>query len=173
VEWVADRTGNHGFASPGLPNPRGASHTNAGKSVYVTAPHTVGGVVEPARALMVIVPAASGIEVEAKLLNRDAGFVHVGQPVSVKFEAFPFTRYGTIPGVIGGLSRDAVPDAKLGSVYIARVTLNRNFIVVDGRRVPLNAGYVATADIRTGSRRIISFLRSPLQSTVAQAGRER
>jgi len=142
-------------------------------TVQQLAVHTVGGVVEPVRTLMVIVPSASGIEVEAKLLNRDAGFVHVGQPVAVKLEAFPFTRYGTVPGTVAGLSRDAVADAKLGPVYVARVTLNRNFIVVDGARIRLNAGYVAIADIRTGSRRIISFLLSPLRATVEQAGRER
>ncbi len=122
---------------------------------------------------MIIVPTASGIEVEGKLLNKDAGFVHVGQPVAVKLEAFPFTRYGTVPGTIGSVSRDAVADPKLGSIYDVRVALLRTTINVDGRIVQLSPGLEATADVKTGSRRIVSYLLSPLRSTSAQAGRER
>jgi hemolysin D len=91
----------------------------------------------------------------------------------VKLDAFPFTRYGTIPGRVVSLSRDAVPDPKLGPTYIARVRLARADLVVDGKPVPLGAGLNAVADIRTGSRRIISWLLSPVQTTVAQAARER
>ena len=135
--------------------------------------HTIGGVVEPAKPLMVIVPSAGGLEVEARILNKDAGFVHDGQPVAIKLEAFPFTRYGTVPGIVKHISRDAVPDQKLGSVYIATISLSQSTIEVDGRNVPLTSGLSATADIRTGGRRIISYLLSPLQTTVAQAGHER
>ena len=60
--------------------------------------HTIGGVVEAAKPLMVLVPSKGGIEVRANILNKDVGFVHVGQEVAVKLEAFPFTRYGTVPG---------------------------------------------------------------------------
>ena len=144
-----------------------------GGTVQQLTLHTIGGVVEPAKALMVIVPSSDGLEVEARILNKDAGFVHEGQPVAVKFEAFPFTRYGTAPGIVKHISRDAVPDPKMGSVYIVTIALQRGYIEVDGRNVPLTAGLTATADIRTGSRRIISYLLSPLQTTVAQAGRER
>lgn len=129
--------------------------------------------VEAVRTLMTLVPSEGGLEVEARILNKDVGFVRVGQPASIKLEAFPFTRYGAVPGHIKSISRDAVPDPKLGSVYMATVLLDRADINVDGRDVPLNAGLAATVDIRTGSRRIISYLFSPLQTSVAQAGRER
>ena len=135
--------------------------------------HTIGGVVEPARSLMVIVPNQNDLEIEARIVNKDVGFVRVGQPVAIKLEAFPFTRYGTVAGRIKGISRDAVPDPKLGSAYIATIALDRASIDVDGRRVPLGAGLAATADIRTGSRTILSYLISPLATSVAQAGRER
>ena len=135
--------------------------------------HTIGGVVEPARTLMVVVPSSDAIEVEVRVLNKDIGFVHEGQPVAVKVEAFPFTRYGTVPGTLTSLSRDAVPDQKLGATYVAQVKLARSQIVIDGKSVPLTAGLAVTADIRTGSRRIITYLLSPVQTSVAQAGRER
>lgn len=135
--------------------------------------HTVGGVVEPARTLMVIVPARDEIEVEAKVLNKDVGFVREGQQAAVKIEAFPFTRFGSVPGTVTSLSRDAVPDPKLGATYVARIRLARSTISADGKTVQLSSGMGVTADIRTGSRRIISWLLSPIMTTIAQAGRER
>eukprot|EP01037_Dinobryon_pediforme_P004514 gene4514-4559_t len=134
--------------------------------------HTIGGVVEPARTLMVIVPTVGEIEVEARVLNRDIGFVHEGQPATVKIDAFPFTRYGTVPGTVVSLSHDAVPDQKLGATYVARIRLKRATIDANGKVVPLTPGLAVTADIRTGSRRIISWLLSPIMTTVKQAARE-
>ncbi len=142
-------------------------------TVQQLAVHTIGGVVEPARTLMVIVPADEAIEIEARVLNKDAGFVREGQGAVVKLDAFPFTRYGTIPGKVVSLSRDAVPDQKLGPTYIVRIRLDRNTLVVDGKPVKLSAGLNAVADIRTGSRRIISWLLSPIQTTVQQAAHEK
>ena len=135
--------------------------------------HTIGGVVEPARTLMVIVPAHGQIEVEVHVLNKDIGFVREGQPAAVKVEAFPFTRYGTVPGTVVSLSRDAVPDPRLGATYTARIRLARGAIVAEGSTVPLTPGLAVTADIRTGSRRLISWLLSPVLTTIDQAGKER
>lgn len=135
--------------------------------------HTLGGVVEPAKPLMVVVPGRGGIEVEARILNKDVGFVSVGQDAAVKIDAFPFTRYGTVPGRVVRISRDAVADKDLGLVYIATIALDRTHVVADGRRYALSPGLSATVDVRTGTRAIISYLLSPLQSSIAQAGRER
>lgn len=135
--------------------------------------HTIGGVVEPAKPLMVIVPGSAGLEVEARILNKDIGFVRVGQVAAVKLEAFPFTRYGAVPGRVRAISRDAVQDKELGLVYIATIALDRAHVDADGRRYALSPGLVATVDVRTGTRSIISYLLSPLQSTVSQAARER
>lgn len=135
--------------------------------------HTIGGVVEPAKPLMVIVPRDAGLEVEARILNKDVGFVRVGQEAAVKLEAFPFTRYGAVPGRVRAISRDAVQDKELGLVYIATIALDRAHVDADGRRYALSPGLVATVDVRTGTRSIISYLLSPLQSAVSQAGRER
>lgn len=141
-------------------------------TVQQLAVHTIGGVVEPARALMAIVPARDSIEVEARLLNKDAGFVHEGQNVSVKVEAYPFSRFGTVPGQVISLSRDAVPDPKLGATFIARIRLARTMVNTGNPPTPLAAGMAVTADIQTGRRRIISWLISPLVETVSQAAHE-
>jgi hemolysin D len=135
--------------------------------------HTIGGVVRPAETLMVIVPSGGEVEVEAQILNRDIGFVREGQPVRVKFEAFPFTDYGWVDGIVATISRDAVQDQRLGFVYTARVRLSRNYIQLGDRRQPLGAGLQAQAEIRAGRRRIIQYLLSPIARTLDEAGRER
>ena len=128
--------------------------------------HTEGGVVEAAKPIMTVVPSDDLLIAEVKLLNRDAGFVRAGQPVSVKLDAFPFSRYGTVPGRVIAISPDAVPDDKLGPVYMVRVALDRTRIDRGDRPLALIPGMTATADIITGRRSYLSYLTSP----VAEAG---
>ncbi|WP_165188513.1 HlyD family type I secretion periplasmic adaptor subunit [Caulobacter soli] len=135
--------------------------------------NTIGGVVKPADPLMVVVPRGEELVVEAMVLNRDAGFVRAGQKVEVKFEAYPFTRYGVVEGRLEQIGSDAVENEKLGPVYPARVRLSQTWIAVDGRKVLLEPGLAATAEIKTGQRRIIEYLLSPLVRRVSEAGRER
>jgi hemolysin D len=135
--------------------------------------HTIGGVVEPAKPIMVVVPSGGSLIAEVKVLNKDAGFVRAGQEVAVKLEAFPFTRYGTVPGRIESVSSDAVEDEKLGLVYSTRVVVARQTLVSEGRAFMLFPGMAATADIRTGRRSILSYLLSPIEAATQDAGRER
>jgi hemolysin D len=87
------------------------------------AVHTIGGAVDAGRPLMVIVPNGGSLIVEAKLLNKDAGFVRMGQPVAVKLEAFPFIRHGMNNGVIETIGSDAANDEKLVPVFPVRIRL--------------------------------------------------
>ncbi len=153
--------------------------------VQQLAIHTVGGVVQPAQPLMVIVPSGSEVEVEAQVLNRDIGFVHEGQKVRVKLEAYPFTDYGYIDGIVENISRDAVePEApppgsgrekqpSQGLVYSARIRLLRDYVAVGGRRQPIGPGLAVQAEIKTGKRRIIQYVLSPISKAMDEAGRER
>lgn len=134
---------------------------------------TIGGVVEAAKPLMTVVPSEGALEVQSKMLNKDVGLVREGQSVAVKLEAFPFTRYGTVPGRVRFISRDAVQDKDLGLVYVVTVALDRDYVIVGDRQLRLAPGLAATVDVKTGTRRIISYLLSPLQSTISQAARER
>ena len=132
--------------------------------------HTEGGVVEAAKPIMTVVPADGKLVAEVKLLNRDAGFVRPGQPVAVKLDAFPFARYGTVPGRVLSVSPDAVADDKLGPVYMVRVALDRT---PRGRATSLVPGMTATADIVTGRRSYLSYLTSPVAEARGSALRER
>lgn len=151
---------------------------------------TIGGVVQPAQAIMVIVPDDAQMVVEANILNKDIGFVHEGQPVRIKLEAYPFTDYGIIPGVVESISRDAIETGASpaeqrdgngqqksvqtqGLVYAARVRLLKRTIRIAGRDQPIGSGLAAQAEIKTGERRIIQYLLSPIAQTLDEAGRER
>jgi hemolysin D len=137
------------------------------------AVHTVGGVVEATKPIMVVVPSGGLLVVEARVLNKDMGFVGIGQAVAVKLEAFPFTRFGTVPGVITSIGSDAVEDEKLGLVYTVRVKLARATMARGDATVALTPGMAATADIKTGRRSILSYLVSPIDEARLNAGRER
>lgn len=142
-------------------------------TVQQLAVHTVGGVVTPAQALLAVVPSADTLEVEATILNKDIGFVRSGQRATVKVESFPYTRYGYLEGVVDTVSLDAAQDEHLGLVFPARVRLRNAALVIDGVKVKLTPGMNLSVEIKTGKRRVIDYLLSPLQTHVNEAMRER
>jgi hemolysin D len=135
--------------------------------------HTIGGVVAAGQQLMMIVPLAGGLEVEAWVDNKDAGFVRVGQPAALKIETFPFTRYGTVPGSVVSVSADAMTVERVGLVYLARIALDRDAMEVDGEMIALAPGMSVTAEIQIGRRRVIEYFLSPLLRRSYEALRER
>lgn len=142
-------------------------------TVHQVKVHTVGGVVKPAEPLMWIVPDDTELEVEAWINNRDIGFVRPDDIVEVKVETFPFTKYGTLAGRLADISHDAVSDETRGLVYKGRVTLEASTIEVGGRAVRLEPGMAVTAEVKTGDRRLIEFLMSPLLRYRDEFARER
>lgn len=134
---------------------------------------TIGGVVATKDVLARIVPDGSPLEIEAVVLNKDIGFVSIGQNVEIKLETFPFTRYGLVNGVVRELARDAIPDEKLGLVYKALIDLKETKILVGSKWVPLAPGMQVQAEIKTGERRIIQFFLSPFLRYRDEALRER
>lgn len=142
-------------------------------TVQQLAIHTVGGVVTPAQALMAIVPQDDLLEIEATVLNKDIGFVRPGQSATIKIESFPYTRYGYLTGVVTSVSSDAAQDEHLGLVFSARVRLLQSELMVEGKAVKITPGMSLSVEIKTGKRRLISYLLSPLQKMGNEAGRER
>lgn len=157
-------------------------------TVQQLAVHTVGGVVTPAQTLMLIVPANDGLIVEARVSNRDVGFVHAGEAAEIKVDTFNFTRYGLIKGTVSNVSQDSVapeelhkPDdagarsdtVALEPTYVAYVRLQRNWIETEAGRSSLGPGMTVSTEIQTGRRRVIDYLLSPLQRNVSESLHER
>jgi hemolysin D len=109
-------------------------------TVQELAVRSAGSVVTPAQTLMVVVPASGGLTLEAMVQNKDIGFVSEGQPVRVKLDAFPFTRYGTVAGRVESISADAVVDERGSGAFRMRVSLESEELSIEGRSVRLSAG---------------------------------
>ncbi len=131
-------------------------------SVQQLSVHTVGGVVPAAEPLMLIVPKEDQIEVEAWVENKDVGFTREGQSAQVKIDAFDYTKHGMIHGLVSRVSRDAVDDEKLGPLYKTQVTLDSAVMRIEGHDRPLTPGMTVSVEIKTGTRRIIDYVLSPV-----------
>ena len=142
-------------------------------TVQQVAVHTNGGVVTPAQVLMVIVPKDAHVTAEVVIDNKDIGFVNAGQAAAIKLETFPFTRYGTVEAKVSSVTADAVNDEKRGAIFPATLSLSQNSIAIDGKRISLSPGMNVTAEIKTGKRRVIDYLLSPVQTAVSQSLGER
>jgi hemolysin D len=142
-------------------------------TVQQLAIHTAGGVATEAQTLMVIVPDGAQVTAEVTMENKDVGFVNVGQTAEIKLETFPFTRYGTVGATVSRVSADAVNDEKRGALFPATLTLRATQIDVDGKLIRLSPGMNLTAEIKTGQRRVIEFLLSPIQRAGNESLRER
>ena len=135
--------------------------------------HTTGGVVTQAQPLMIVVPDSAQVSAEVSIANLDIGFVNAGQTAEVKLETFPYTRYGTVMATVNVVTADAVTDEKKGSYYPATLTLSQKDMLIDGKRIRLSPGMNITAEIKTGQRRVIEYLLSPVQRAGSESLRER
>jgi len=142
-------------------------------TVQQVAVHTEGGVVTPAQVLMVIVPSDAQVRAEVVIDNKDIGFVTAGQSATLKLETFPFTRYGTVEATVQSVTADAVNDEQRGAIFPAVLSLSQHSLNVDGKAIRLSPGMNVTAEIKTGTRRVIEYLLSPVQTAVDQSLGER
>lgn len=130
--------------------------------VQQLAIHTQGAVVQAAQAIMTIIPKERVLEIEAFIDNKDIGFVREGQLVEIKVDAFPYTKYGLVHGVVAYLSADAIEDEKRGLVYQAKIKLKNSSLIVNGKEQNLAPGMSVVAEVKTGNRRVIEFFMAPL-----------
>lgn len=157
---------------------------------------TLGQVIMPGEEVMRIVPDNPGFEIECYVANRDIGFIVVTQKAAIKLESFPFTRYGTLPGHVARISdepipdpdvqqREALPSVAPRSILVAGaqrvqnlvfpvvVAMEKSDISVGDRSVPVSNGMAVTVEIKTGERRIIDYIFSPLIEAGSSALKER
>ena len=126
--------------------------------------NTVGGVVTSAQPLLVVVPAACGLEIEARIPDKDIGFILPDQEVSVKVNAYPFTRYGDLDGRIEWVAGDSVIDEQLGAVYPIKVAVEQYTLPnrINGKQGVIAPGMTVVADIKVGQRRVIDYFLGPI-----------
>ncbi|MFH2131641.1 MAG: HlyD family type I secretion periplasmic adaptor subunit [bacterium] len=135
--------------------------------------YTKGAVVQSGEVIMSIVPEKSPLEVEAKILNQDVGFIEEGHTVAVKLDSFNFTRYGKLNGTIRRIASGGVEDPQLGMIYPTIIELANQKIEVDNKVFSLKPGMTVTIDIKTGHRKIADYILEPFLRYSDEALRER
>jgi hemolysin D len=167
-------------------------------AVQQLATTSAGQVVAAGQTMLVIVADDAELIVEALVSSSEIGFVHAGDKVTIKADAFPFTRYGAFEGRVASISSDAVtiqnaqalqdpsatatgqanatptgiPDV-VGLFYVARIALDNPAIEVNGAQLTLEPGMTVRAEIKTESRRVIDYILSPVTEVLEEAGHER
>ena len=142
-------------------------------TVHQTTIHTVGGVIAPGEQVMLIVPDADTLKIEAKISPQDVDQLRVGQTAVLRFSAFSQRTTPEINGTLSRVSPDTVTDQRTGQTYYtARVAVEADEISRLGA-VKLVPGMPVEVFIQTGERKVLSYLVKPLSDQFARAFRER
>ena len=135
--------------------------------------NTIGGVVEPGRTLMEIVPVDKTLVVEARILPADIGHIKVGQDVRVKVRSFDFSRYGAVEGTLDFVTATTFLDEKNNPYYRGRVALSQNYVGNSAGKNKILPGMTVEADIVTGRKTILAYLLKPIHLSIRTALSER
>lgn len=121
--------------------------------------NTVGGVVQPGRDLVEVVPLDDALILEAKVAPKDIAFLRPGQPAMVKFTAYDFSTYGGLDAKLEHIGADSITDERGNTFFLVRVRTSRSSL---GANLPIIPGMVAEVDIITGKKSILSYLLKPV-----------
>jgi HlyD family secretion protein len=125
-----------------------------------------GAVVQPGQRIAQIAPKNTNFVLKAQIPSQDSGFLKVGMPVKIKFDAYPFQEYGIVQGKLTWIS----PDSKVNQTpqgntenFELEVTIDQQYIENGKKRIPLSAGQTANAEVIIRQRRVIDFVLDPFK----------
>lgn len=136
--------------------------------------NTVGGVIQPGSDIAEVVPLDDTLLVEAKIRPQDIAFLHPGQEAMIKFTAYDYTIYGGLKGKLEQIGADTVMDEeKKNTFYVIKLRTERSHLGTDEKPLLIIPGMVASVDIITGKKSILSYLLKPIIKSRAEALHER
>lgn len=135
--------------------------------------NTVGGVIQPGMNLVEIVPTGGSLLIETKIKPQDIAFLRPNQKAMVKFTAYDYTIYGGLDAKLEQIGADSITDEKKESYYLVTLRTDQNFIGAKENPLPIIPGMIATVDILTGKKTILSYLLKPVLKAKYTALRER
>ncbi|MCO8310693.1 HlyD family type I secretion periplasmic adaptor subunit [Pseudomonas mandelii] len=136
--------------------------------------NTIGGVIQPGSDLVEIVPLDDTLLVEAKIRPQDIAFLHPGQDATVKFTAYDYTIYGGLKAKLEQIGADTITDEdKKTTYYIIKLRTERSHLGTDEKPLLIIPGMVASVDIITGKKTVLSYLLKPIIRARAEALHER
>jgi len=134
---------------------------------------TLGGVVQPGRDMVAIVPSDDRLLIETKIRPADIAFLHPQQRATVKFTAYDFAVHGGLEGRVVTISPDTIVDDEGNSFYLVQIETERSFLGEAANPLPIIAGMTVNTDILTGKKSVLDYLLKPILKTKELALRER
>jgi hemolysin D len=136
-----------------------------------------GSIVKEAETFFTLVPLNVTLEAEVQIESADMGYIKIGDPVHVKFDAYPFQRHGTLDAQVRTISQDAfrresAPKSGTDAYYLSRITLKHDLLKNMTPSSRLMPGMTLAAEIVVGQRSVISYLAWPLTKGMNEAIRE-
>nr|WP_301300208.1 HlyD family type I secretion periplasmic adaptor subunit [Pseudomonas chlororaphis] len=136
--------------------------------------NTIGGVIQPGSDMVEIVPLDDTLLVEAKIRPQDIAFLHPGQEAVVKFTAYDYTIYGGLKAKLEQIGADTITDEdKKTTYYVIKLRTDRSHLGTDEKPLLIIPGMVASVDIITGKKSVLSYLLKPIIRARAEALHER
>ncbi len=132
--------------------------------------NTVGGVIQPGKEVLEVVPTDDALILETKIQIKDIAFIRVLQPAIVKLTAYDYTIYGALDAVVENIAPDSIVDDKGNAYYLVRVRTLKSSL---GKDLPIIPGMVAQVDIMTGKKTVLSYLLKPVLKAKSYAFSER
>lgn len=134
---------------------------------------TIGGVIQPGQDLMEILPIEDNLRIEAQVRPADIAFLRPGQDATVKFTAYDFSIYGGLPGKVERISADTIVNEEGDAFYKVIIRTDKNYLIRNDQKLPIIPGMVATVDIITGEKSVLTYLLKPILKARQNALRER
>ena len=157
-------------------------------TVLTVAKVSEGSVLQPGEQLFTLVPTDAALEIEANISGRDDGFVHIGDPVAIKFDTFPFSQYGMATGTVRVVSPDSftaadqqlgrtvgavpVPQGSTTPFYRSRIAIEQVGLHDVPAHFHLAPGMPVTADIKVGKHTVLAYLLGRVLSATSEGMRE-
>ncbi|MDE0853624.1 MAG: HlyD family efflux transporter periplasmic adaptor subunit, partial [Nevskia sp.] len=146
--------------------------TQAGIATALTA--DVGQAVDGQKPLLSIVPSGSQLHAELLAPSRAVGFVHPGDRVLLRYQAYPYQKFGHYGGMVSSVSKTAIPPEELAAsgrsaqgaepLYQIRVQLDAQSVQAYGKVQPLRSGMTLEADLLQERRHLYEWILDPLYS---------
>jgi len=134
---------------------------------------TLGGVVQPGRDMVAIVPSDDRLLIETQIRPADIAFLHPQQQATVKFTAYDFAIHGGLKGNVVNISPDTIIDDEGDSFYLVQIETDRSFLGESSNPLPIIPGMTVSTDILTGKKSVLDYLLKPILKTKELALRER
>jgi HlyD family secretion protein len=157
-------------------------------TVLTVSKVSVGSVLQPGQEFITLVPTDAPLEVEANIPGEEAGYVHVGDPVTIKFDTFPYTQYGMAHGVVRTVSANSfnpldqqqnpsgsappTVTSGFGYWYRSRITLDKIELHDTPPGFHMIPGMPVTPDILVGKRTVLRYLLNRVLPVANEAMRE-